>query len=422
MKKTSQTAADLAAQVVEQIRRQDRVFRVAKGALEVLWQARGGGALAYGLAAASALGNVADAAFPPKDPWDALDAEGLVLRRSNLSSFITSVLLRQPGGEELARDETERGLVWRDTEGTARVGVVAGSNPFVFLHPEGGHAMLATMLDGVWDAGRELTLVRSSVPDRSHDLNVVPMPEAGPYMGSPGPEWFADRLRRYPDGPRTVLLRGPSGVGKSVLARRTCALLGGPARRLLKVPSSVLPFCRPDELLDLLLVLRPTVLLLDDIGFSARFLDHHLALFETLRASNALVFVTMMTDGPETPARGAFHLPGMRPGRIDEVHYVGLPDEDQRAELLRFYAQRAWAGVPSAFEALLPELARRTEGLSGAYLASLVERLATHGLECWETELDQVLWASPPVPDDDGDDSADDDEKSDEKSDESTEA
>lgn len=398
MSRRSSKEAEIAAQVVDAIRSQQKVLRLAKSALEVLWQARGGGPIAYGLAAASAIGAVAEAAFPPVEPWEALYQHGLRIRHSALSSFLGRMLLRVEGSEEIARDEDERAVVWRDAQGKVKVGMLVSTTQELYVHPDGGLQLLATLLEGVWDAGRELTLVRSATSSGRPDINVVPMAEPGPYVGPKGPEWYAERLGRYPEGPRTVLLRGRSGVGKSVLARHVCRLVGGDDYRLLKVPSSVLPFCRADEVLDLVLVLRPTMLLLDDIEFEGQQLDRHLALFETLRVARALIFVTMMTEDPDDiPKPGSFYLSGMRPGRIDEVHHLSLPDASAREQLLRYYADRQWgdAPVPEGFDGILPTLVEKTEGMSGAYLSALVERIFTHGIERWETELEQVRWSSP---------------------------
>lgn len=396
--------AEIAAQVAHAIRSQQKVLRLAKNALEVLWQARGGGPLAYGLAAASAIGAVAEHAFPPEEPWEALYRLGLRLRHSALSGFLSRMLMRVGGAEEIAKDEdNDRALVWRDDQQRIKVGMLvsASSQNELYLHAEGGIELLAQLLVDVWETGRELTLVRSNNQGGMADINVVPMAEPGPYVGARGPQWYAERLSRYPAGPRTILLRGRSGVGKSVLARHVCRIVGGDHYRLLKVPSSVLPFCRADEVLELVLILRPTMLLLDDIEFQGEQLDQHLALFETLRVARSLIFVTMMTDDPDDePKPGSFYLSGMRPGRIDEVHHLRLPDEKGRRELLLFYAEQQWPdGIPEAFHGIIPALIDKTSGMSGAYLSALVERIGTHGIENWEVELDQVRWASPaPTP------------------------
>jgi len=400
MSRRDSREAEIAAQVVDAIRSQQKVLRLAKDALEVLFQARGGGPIAYGLAAASAIGAVADAAFPPEEPWEAMNRLGLRLRHSALANFLSRMLMRVEYSEEIAKNEEgERAVVWRDAERRVKVGMLSSPNSQseLYVHPEGGLELLADLLVDVWEAGRELTLVRSATSGGIPDINVVPMPEPGPYIGERGPEWYADRLARYPEGPRTILLRGRSGVGKSVLARHVCRIVGGDDYRLLKVPSAVLPFCRADEVLELVLILRPTMLLLDDVEFEGEQLDQHLALFETLRVARSLIFVTMMTEDPDDePKPGSFYLSGMRPGRIDEVHHLRLPDADARRHLLRFYARQQWDdGVPDGFEHILPELVERTAGMSGAYLSALVERIGTHGIDSWEVELDQVRWSSP---------------------------
>lgn len=374
-----------------------KVFQLAKGALEALWHARGGGPVAYGLAVMTAAGVAAESFWPEPDQWQVPKQLGLQPRYTPLLLFIANALQRRGDGETVAETEKMKTMVWRTPDGVARVALVTGDHRELFAHPEGGDAFLTELMQDVWSAGRELIVLRSVAGFESR-MSVSPMDEPGPFIGAHGPEWLAQRLQRYPEGPRTILLRGRSGVGKSVLARRVCRLMGGEDFRLLKVPSSCLIHFRDDEVLDLIRLLRPDMLLLDDVNIDAMSLDHMLSLFETMRAARSLVFVTMMTDGQKEetdPKRGAFHTTGMRPGRIDEVHHLALPDESERRSILAFYAgvhlmADVWVDA-SGWD----RVAQATEGLSGAYLAALIERMATHGATSWKEELEQIMLMAP---------------------------
>ncbi|KPU62253.1 ATPase AAA, partial [Thermococcus sp. EP1] len=62
----------------------------------------------------------------------------------------------------------------------------------------------------------------------------------------------------------------------------------------------------------------------------------------------------------------------LRPGRFDRLLLVPAPDEKARLEILKVHTRR----VPLAADVSLEELAKRTEGYSGADLAALVREAA----------------------------------------------
>jgi transitional endoplasmic reticulum ATPase len=84
---------------------------------------------------------------------------------------------------------------------------------------------------------------------------------------------------------------------------------------------------------------------------------------------------------------GATNRPGLidpallRPGRFDELIYVGTPDTEGRAQILKIHT----AGMPMAKDVDLASLAKRTERFTGADLEDLVRRA---GLTALRRKLD----------------------------------
>ncbi|MBO1073487.1 CDC48 family AAA ATPase [Roseomonas marmotae] len=66
----------------------------------------------------------------------------------------------------------------------------------------------------------------------------------------------------------------------------------------------------------------------------------------------------------------------LRPGRFDELVYVPVPDEEGRAQILRIQTQ----GMPLADDVDLAEIARRTQGYTGADLGDIVRRAGLSAL------------------------------------------
>lgn len=142
--------------------------------------------------------------------------------------------------------------------------------------------------------------------------------------------------------------------------------------------------------------LQPTVLLLDDLDLSESTNNESLlAMLESLRDPKCLVIVTMMTPPTHketAPKPGAWHFPGMRPGRADGIFTLYLPDEDERKEMLLDYANEHGLRIKKK---LRKKLVKATHGLSGAYIMRVVEELAAHGVDNWREEVDMILYTAP---------------------------
>ena len=384
------------------VARGKRFFEAARTGLEILWHARGGGRADKALAAVSALGAALDAAYPEESNWSVTDRLGLALYFSSVSGIYGSVLRARRDGEVVASSADGKVLVWRDEAQRAVCGVSIGSSEIqVLVKPGEGEDRLSELLQSAWEEiGPELQVSMNQSNPLSAAKVLIPVPPPGPYIGERSPEFYADRLRKYPPGPRTVVFRGPSGVGKTVLARRVSQALGGENSRTLKITPDIFAATSPDEILSLIRMLRPTILLFEDLDLSVldaldRRLEHYLTVLEAVRDGRCMVLITMMTPATsdEGESRGRWYHPGMRPGRIDEVFEIQPPGPSDRREILRWYAQRRGCEIPREHE---DEIVRRSEGLTGAYLANFIERVATHGVEHWREELTQVLRLAPP--------------------------
>lgn len=220
-------------------------------------------------------------------------------------------------------------------------------------------------------------------------LSMSPLKPAGPYIRKDAPEDLAARLSLYGDRPKTVLLQGPSGVGKTTLARKTCALLG--KERVLLISSAVLMRLTSGALNNLLRQCAPDAIILDDVDTSKKAEDL-LDVLGNLRTPGVITFITRMCpNSKKEDAR--FYIPGMRPGRIDEFLELDPPDPEENLTILRTLCQVYHLDLEWP---LLVRLRDETTGFPGAYLEALVERIAVQGVSSWERELQAVKQMAPP--------------------------
>lgn len=67
----------------------------------------------------------------------------------------------------------------------------------------------------------------------------------------------------------------------------------------------------------------------------------------------------------------------MRPGRLDNIVYIGPPDREARREILRIWASKSVIHP----DVDLDELAEQTQGYSGAEIVSICETAADAALD-----------------------------------------
>src|SRR5690606_18260505 len=79
----------------------------------------------------------------------------------------------------------------------------------------------------------------------------------------------------------------------------------------------------------------------------------------------------------------------LRPGRFDELVYVGTPDQKGRAQILGIHT----AGMPLAGDVDLAAIAAQTDRFTGADLEDVVRRAGLNALRRVGGEVEQVMAA-----------------------------
>ncbi len=191
--------------------------------------------------------------------------------------------------------------------------------------------------------------------------------------------------------PRAALVQGPPGVGKSLFVQ---AVAGEAGAKFIHANSAefIELFCgvgaaRVRNLFEEAKKQAPAVILLDELdavghirtalGKQAEYSEHQLLLsqlfkeLDQMKAKRGVVFFAA-TNRPDLvdPAL-------VRAGRLERQITIGLPDEAARLEILNILAR----DQPLAPDVDLAEIARQTEGRTGADLASIVNQAAVLALE-----------------------------------------
>jgi len=204
------------------------------------------------------------------------------------------------------------------------------------------------------------------------------------------PELLAD-LGIAEDRPRGILLYGLPGTGKTMFATALAAEVGLPmvklspsqlfhgivgesekaVRRIVKVIEAMAPVVVFIDEADQLLTSRAEVSVGTDSGVTRRVVS---ALLEWLGSRERKSFVVFATNYARD-IDSAF----LRPGRIDAVIPVFLPDEEARLEIFRIHTQVLrrvpLEGVDAGF------IARSTELWTGAEIEKMVVTAAWYALD-----------------------------------------
>lgn len=234
-----------------------------------------------------------------------------------------------------------------------------------------------------WSNNR-LVLSASMGTNWNTNFTLKPISSLTELIGSPTPEDIASLLREAGTN-STLLLVGPSGNGKSALAYHTATALAGSESTLLKIDNSTIKLCSASDIHQIVEWLQPDILLLDDIQ------DKMSSLLELLENSTAThTICTYMTDNIKytSNAPGTLYFPGLRPGRVDEVLYIGLPDSVKRKQILNHYLAQPWQ------DDLVNELVEYTYGLSCAYLAKCARKFEQKHAT-WKQEIDKIRLSAP---------------------------
>ena len=194
-------------------------------------------------------------------------------------------------------------------------------------------------------------------PSSSWNIEIEPISSRGQVIEGAWAPSVSDVAGAVAGG-RTVLMFGPPGTGKTEKAVRAAG-----AGRAVVIPGTSFTRhrCSGRDAAEVAALCRATVLVVDDMPASMTV--GMLEEFEVLSRRGVSVVVTVMTDGHRP------HLPGLRPGRVDEMFEFGVPDPAGREAMLRYFAP----GIDWA-EASRHELA---EGMTPAYLRELARRVTS---------------------------------------------
>lgn len=202
-------------------------------------------------------------------------------------------------------------------------------------------------------------------------------------------EWLEKRERRIKDDlsdtplrpPKGVILVGVPGCGKSLSAKAIAHNWGLPLYRLdlgavlgMYVGQSE---SRLREALEAADRVAPCVLWIDEIekglaggmdstGVTTRLISQFLYWLQ--ESTNKVFTVATANDVQRLPPEL------LRKGRFDEIFFVDLPDDEERAEIIRLYFRLYVEQEPSPF--LVDELVKSSEGFAGADLAATIQDIA----------------------------------------------
>ncbi len=198
------------------------------------------------------------------------------------------------------------------------------------------------------------------------------------------PEAFA-RLGVKP--PRGILLFGPPGTGKTLLAKAV-ATESGANFIAVRGPEVLSKWVGESERMirEIFRKARqyaPAVVFFDEIDAIASMRGQEVGTRVGERiVSQLLTEIDGISELSDVVVIAATNRPDildpalLRPGRLEKLIYVPPPDEKGRLEILRIHTRN----VPLAEDVDLVELAKRTEGYTGADLAALVREAAMHAL------------------------------------------
>lgn len=196
---------------------------------------------------------------------------------------------------------------------------------------------------------------------------------------------------------RGALVVGPPGTGKSLVAKAAGSILGLPVIRF-DVGRVFGAYIGQSEqamrgVLAMLDAMAPCVLMLDEIdkGFSGmmggntdsgttqRVFGTFLTWMQERDQANRPVFLIMTANRVQG-------LPPelLRKGRVDEIWSVNVPNEHERAEIIRIHAGTRNQEVDKGD---MPSLVRATDGLVGAEIESLIEDALVISFSNGEAEI-----------------------------------
>ena len=167
--------------------------------------------------------------------------------------------------------------------------------------------------------------------------------------------------------PRVTMFVGPPGIGKSTLVYKMAEHI---TDRIIRIEAESLASMNAADMMFLIGGLKPGCLIVDDVDRIS---------FNSGLSTMFTVLDWMKTEFPDVPmfmtANRVSHLDSafMRPGRVDEVEWCGLPGKKNRLAILNTYLKHYT--VPTIETKDKFKIIKATEGLAIAWIKEIALQL-----------------------------------------------
>jgi len=364
------------------------VFDLTRELLEILWKVDRKSPTSMVLAGLSGVGSVRNYINSKDTLQRRVEKMGLQEEYTAMRSFLYASLIHLCGHPEVVWAQGDMEMHEFNVQGDRAYFVKAKNdveaNHGVYLTDTASFRRKFRRLFWEKQGGSAVTLLTR----RQHwAVFITPQPwmgEPGAVVGKPNLDTLMDQLQPFIDQGvgSTIIIAGQPGTGKTSLARQVAERRG----KVLRVTPETMEYIPAPTFIEITDLVAPDVLLLDDFDragswWTTRFLEQIESLNEQARTSGRLVIATVNSLKSMDPAL-------KRPGRFDRLVVVNLPDQTERRDILAHYIKHF--GVQGISQQRLTSMSKKTEGMTGAYLRLLCERLSVYGVEHLKRELEDI--------------------------------